>query len=260
MPQEVYQHTFANGFTLLAERMEHVRSAAMYFLVPSGCAYDPPDQLGLAGVLAELITRGAGNRDSSRADARPGQPGAGPQRERGHHAHALLGHHHRPQPAGRPGDLCRHPPPAAPARGGTGAGAGAGLAGHLWPGGRARLARHGRAAQAPLPRPPEQRPSRHHRRRRGHHSRVGAQAPREVFPSPGARFCRWPATSSGRRCATRWNASSATGTAARTAASRSAPPPAGAPTCPRSWSRRRSPSPIPACRWAIPITTSHWGR
>ncbi len=64
MPQEVYQHTFANGFTLLAERMEHVRSAAMYFLVPAGCASDPPEQLGLAGVLAELIMRGAGNRDS----------------------------------------------------------------------------------------------------------------------------------------------------------------------------------------------------
>jgi predicted Zn-dependent peptidase len=64
VPQEVYQHTFANGLTLLAERMEHVRSAAMYFLVPAGCACDPTDQLGLAGVLAELITRGAGNRDS----------------------------------------------------------------------------------------------------------------------------------------------------------------------------------------------------
>ncbi len=64
MPQEVYQHTFPNGFTLLAERMEHVRSAAMYFLVPAGCAYDPPDQAGMAGVLAELVTRGAGQRDS----------------------------------------------------------------------------------------------------------------------------------------------------------------------------------------------------
>jgi predicted Zn-dependent peptidase len=64
VPQEVYQHTFANGFTLLAERMPHVRSAAMYFLVPAGCAADPSDQLGLSGILAELITRGAGDRDS----------------------------------------------------------------------------------------------------------------------------------------------------------------------------------------------------
>jgi predicted Zn-dependent peptidase len=61
---KVYQHTFANGLTLLAERMEHVRSAALNFLVPAGCVYDPPDQLGIAAVLADLITRGAGPRDS----------------------------------------------------------------------------------------------------------------------------------------------------------------------------------------------------
>jgi predicted Zn-dependent peptidase len=64
VPQQVYQHTFANGLTLLAEQMEHVRSAAMYFLVPAGCAYDPSANLGLGGVLADLITRGAGDRDS----------------------------------------------------------------------------------------------------------------------------------------------------------------------------------------------------
>jgi predicted Zn-dependent peptidase len=62
--QEVYQHTFANGLTLLAERMEHVRSAALNFLVPAGCVYDPPRQLGIAAVLADLMTRGAGERDS----------------------------------------------------------------------------------------------------------------------------------------------------------------------------------------------------
>jgi predicted Zn-dependent peptidase len=62
--QSVYQHTFPNGLTLLAERMEHVRSAALNFLVPAGCAYDPSDQLGIASVLSELITRGAGTRDS----------------------------------------------------------------------------------------------------------------------------------------------------------------------------------------------------
>lgn len=64
MTQQVQQHTFANGLTLLAERMEHVRSAAMYFLVPAGCSYDPPEHLGLASVLSEMITRGAGERDS----------------------------------------------------------------------------------------------------------------------------------------------------------------------------------------------------
>jgi predicted Zn-dependent peptidase len=64
VPQEVYNHTFPNGLTLVAERMEQVRSAALYFLTPAGCVYDPPDQLGLAGVLADVITRGAGDRDS----------------------------------------------------------------------------------------------------------------------------------------------------------------------------------------------------
>jgi predicted Zn-dependent peptidase len=64
VPQEVFQHTFANGLTLLAEPMEHVRSAALNFLLPAGCAYDPPDRAGVGAVLADLLTRGAGPRDS----------------------------------------------------------------------------------------------------------------------------------------------------------------------------------------------------
>jgi predicted Zn-dependent peptidase len=64
VPQEVYQHTFDNGLTLLAERMEHVRSAALNFLVPAGCAYDPQQNRGIGSVLSELITRGAGERGS----------------------------------------------------------------------------------------------------------------------------------------------------------------------------------------------------
>ena len=62
--QQVYQHVLPNGLVLLAERMDHVRSAAMNFLVPAGCAFDPPGRLGTATVLADLITRGAGDRDS----------------------------------------------------------------------------------------------------------------------------------------------------------------------------------------------------
>lgn len=64
MQPQIYQHTFANGLTLLAERMEHVRSAAFNFLVPAGCVFDPPDRLGMGTVLADLLTRGAGSRDS----------------------------------------------------------------------------------------------------------------------------------------------------------------------------------------------------
>jgi ribosomal protein S18 acetylase RimI-like enzyme len=64
VPQPVYQHTFPNGLTLLAERMDHVRSAALNFMIPAGCVYDPPGSLGIASVLADLISRGAGERDS----------------------------------------------------------------------------------------------------------------------------------------------------------------------------------------------------
>jgi predicted Zn-dependent peptidase len=64
VPEQVFQHTLPNGMTLLAERMEHVRSAALNFLVPAGCVYDSPKHLGIASVLTELITRGAGERDS----------------------------------------------------------------------------------------------------------------------------------------------------------------------------------------------------
>lgn len=64
MPQDVYQHTLANGLTLLVERMEHVRSAAFNFLVPAGCVFDPPGQSGIGSVLSEMITRGAGERNS----------------------------------------------------------------------------------------------------------------------------------------------------------------------------------------------------
>jgi predicted Zn-dependent peptidase len=62
--QQIYHHTFPNGLTLVAERMDHVRSAAFYFLVPAGCIYDPPEHRGIASVLSDLIMRGAGPRDS----------------------------------------------------------------------------------------------------------------------------------------------------------------------------------------------------
>lgn len=64
MPGDIYIHTFPNGLTLLAERLPHVRSASFSLSVPAGCAYDPPEQLGAANVLSELVTRGAGTRSS----------------------------------------------------------------------------------------------------------------------------------------------------------------------------------------------------
>ncbi len=64
MSQKVYHHVLDNGMTLLAEHMEHVRSAALNFLVPAGCVHDPAAARGTASLLSEMITRGAGQRDS----------------------------------------------------------------------------------------------------------------------------------------------------------------------------------------------------
>ena len=64
MDQQLFQHTFPNGLTLLAERMDHVRSATMYFSIPAGFTHEPADRLGTSGILAEMITRGAGTLDS----------------------------------------------------------------------------------------------------------------------------------------------------------------------------------------------------
>ncbi len=64
MAETIFHHTFANGLTLLAERMEHVRSAALNFLVPAGCVHDAPARAGIASVVADMITRGAGKLDS----------------------------------------------------------------------------------------------------------------------------------------------------------------------------------------------------
>ena len=99
VPQEVYQHTFDNGLTLLAERMEHVRSAALNFLVPAGCAYDPPPHRGIASVLSELITRGAGERDSRELSLALDNLGLDRDESGRHLAHALLGRDAGPQPA-----------------------------------------------------------------------------------------------------------------------------------------------------------------
>ena len=61
---ETFQHQFPNGLTLLAERLPHVRSATFALLVPAGFTREPADRLGLAGLVAELVTRGAGAWDS----------------------------------------------------------------------------------------------------------------------------------------------------------------------------------------------------
>ena len=57
-------HRFDNGLTLIVEPMDAVRSAAMSLMTPGGCVYEPAGVGGTAAVLADVITRGAGDRDS----------------------------------------------------------------------------------------------------------------------------------------------------------------------------------------------------
>jgi predicted Zn-dependent peptidase len=64
MTQQTQQHTYPNGLTLVGETMEHIRSATVYIMVPAGFVHEPVDKLGLAGILAEMLSRGAGTRDS----------------------------------------------------------------------------------------------------------------------------------------------------------------------------------------------------
>lgn len=64
MADRYYQHTFPNGLTLLAEQMPGMQSGAMTLLLPAGSSSDPADRLGSATILADLILRGAGERDN----------------------------------------------------------------------------------------------------------------------------------------------------------------------------------------------------
>ncbi|MBM81324.1 MAG: peptidase M16 [Planctomycetaceae bacterium] len=62
--QNIQTHSFSNGLTLVAEPMAGVQSAAFSLLVPSGSIFDPPGKNGSAAILCDMITRGAGDRDS----------------------------------------------------------------------------------------------------------------------------------------------------------------------------------------------------
>jgi predicted Zn-dependent peptidase len=64
--QKIFNHTLANGLTLVAEEMPWLESAAFALLTPAGCALEPADRLGLASLTCEMTQRGAGERDSRR--------------------------------------------------------------------------------------------------------------------------------------------------------------------------------------------------
>lgn len=61
---EIFVHRLDNGLWLVAERMASVQSLALTMLLPAGVAQEPPDQLGVSTLLAEMICRGAGALDA----------------------------------------------------------------------------------------------------------------------------------------------------------------------------------------------------
>ncbi len=64
MSAEILSHTLSNGLVLIGEPTRSMESAAFTFLLPGGCAYDPPGRAGLAALTGEMMQRGAGSRDS----------------------------------------------------------------------------------------------------------------------------------------------------------------------------------------------------
>lgn len=64
MSERYFHKTLSNGMVILAERMPGVQSAAMTLLVPAGVEREPEGSLGVCAVLADLVLRGAGSRDS----------------------------------------------------------------------------------------------------------------------------------------------------------------------------------------------------
>lgn len=64
MPEPVHVHKLKNGLTLLVEPMAAVRSTAFGLLTPGGCIYEAPGMGGTAAILADVITRGAGDKES----------------------------------------------------------------------------------------------------------------------------------------------------------------------------------------------------
>lgn len=61
------------GMPLITEVMSGVKSAAVSWLLPCGCAHDPIEKQGLSAMWSELLLRGAGERNSRQfADAMDG--------------------------------------------------------------------------------------------------------------------------------------------------------------------------------------------
>lgn len=57
----VSTHVLSNGLTVVIEQMAHVQSAAITVLQPTGSVCDAPEKSGTAALLAEMLSRGAGD-------------------------------------------------------------------------------------------------------------------------------------------------------------------------------------------------------
>lgn len=63
-------HTFDNGLVLISEHVSGVQSLALRCLLPAGAVFEDIHNLGASSVCAEMLMRGAGDRDSrQQADA-----------------------------------------------------------------------------------------------------------------------------------------------------------------------------------------------
>lgn len=60
----IHTHQLSNGLWLIAEPMPGASSLAMTLLTSAGTAAEPTDRQGVAAVLAEMLFRGAGERDA----------------------------------------------------------------------------------------------------------------------------------------------------------------------------------------------------
>ena len=114
--QQVFQHTLPTDWCCSRSGWNTSARPRSTSWSRPGAAYDPPGQLGVASVLADLITRGAGDRDSRATHPRPRQPRRRPRRERRRDEHAVLGLDARPQRPRRARHLRRHPPAARTCR------------------------------------------------------------------------------------------------------------------------------------------------
>ena len=62
--QSIHHFPFDNGLNLIVEQMTHVQSAAFTLMTPAGSVYEPKGENGTAAAALDLMTRGAGERNS----------------------------------------------------------------------------------------------------------------------------------------------------------------------------------------------------